>query len=213
MKTEFPPIPELQARLSGVELRNGAGSCVDDGMCAMQAVAWLGGEIKDGHLTDAPQCACRVVRPWVISANDNWSKMDRQKLLAIVPLLVGSRASLDVEVKRMYHFADFAIRTAVPFILEKAGWPDLAARLRAVERVTDNATAERAKPEVLSVRDVLRSGALARARALARALDRALDLDLALDLALALARARALDLDQYADLVIEAVKGALAITE
>jgi len=162
MNAELLKIKKPTSLPEGLELRRGAGSTIAEGMCVMQATAWLAGEIdKHGHLTDSPECACRVVRRFVIRCNDDWSKENRQKLIAIIPLLIGSRASPEVESKRGFYFADFAVRTMLPWLCDKAKKPELAAKLRALTPVADRATAELARQEARSARDVLRSAAYA----------------------------------------------------
>ncbi len=202
----------LDPRLAGVVLRNGAGETLDRGMCAMQAVAWLGGEIdRRGHLTDAPKCACRVVRRFVISCNDRFGEADRQKLLAIVPALVGSRASEEIERKRAYSFADFAVRTLLPWLCDKLGRAAEGARLRALGKVTDRATAELARQEARSVCDILRAAAAAYAAAAYAADAAAAAADAAADAAAYAAAAAARS--EVADLCVSAIKTALEIVE
>lgn len=153
-------IETLRARLAGVKLRHGAGEYspkqdepLNGHACAMQAVAWLANEAW----SDAPACACRVVRRFVIKCNDDWDEANRQKLLEIVPLLVGSRATPEVESRRRYFFADWAIRILLPNLLDRLKRGAEAARLRAVGPVTDRASAEHARQEARSVRDGLRT--------------------------------------------------------
>jgi hypothetical protein len=196
----------IDPRLAGVVLRDGAGAYVEDGMCAMQAVAWLAGEVKDGHLTDAPACACRVIRGFVIRCNDRWTGEERQALLPLIPLLVGSVASADVMQKRRYFFADFAIRTVLPWLCDKLNRRPEGERLRALTPVSDRATAELARAEARSLRATFRAAAAAAAAAADAAAD---DAAAAADDAAAAAR-KAIR-KEIVDLCVRAIREAIAI--
>jgi hypothetical protein len=72
-------------------LRRGAHASADDGMCAMEMVAWLAGEAH----TDEPLCACPVIAAFVRAVNDalpSDAARDRH-LRPLVPRFVGTRGT------------------------------------------------------------------------------------------------------------------------
>ena len=72
-----------------VKLRPFAHGAPSDGMCAMEAVAFIAGEPH----TDAPQCASPVVAAVVRTWNDVLPDRQRQALKPYVPRMVGSRGT------------------------------------------------------------------------------------------------------------------------
>ena len=120
-------------------LRRGAHASADDGMCAMEMVAWLAGEAH----TDEPLCACPVIAAFVRAVNDalpDDAARDRH-LRPLVPLLVGTRGSAADERHRGYLVADALVRRFAPHLLARRGWRDEAAALRALPAVRSAADA------------------------------------------------------------------------
>ena len=76
-------------------LRRGAGGSYDNGLCVMEAVAWLNGE----KVTDTPECACPLLGGFAIYINDKLSHDDRQKLLPLALNLVGTRSEEHIDVR------------------------------------------------------------------------------------------------------------------
>ena len=79
----------MSINLDTLVLRHGSHADRDNGVCAMEAVAWLAGLPH----TDAPSCACPVIRAFVISLNDRMDDQNRQKLKAYLPRIIGTRTS------------------------------------------------------------------------------------------------------------------------
>ena len=71
-----------------LELRSGSGGGWENGLCVMEAAAWLGGETA----TDKPECACPVLGRFAISLNDKLNDKNRQQLLPLALDMVGSRS-------------------------------------------------------------------------------------------------------------------------
>ena len=116
-------------KLTAFELQGGSHKSADDGLCAMEAVAWLEG-VKH---SDSPSCTCPVIAAFVRSINDRMPDSDRQKLVAYLPRLVGT-VSPEHEQERAEYLAWHAITVVVPGVLERAGLKHHAATLRGLGR-------------------------------------------------------------------------------
>jgi hypothetical protein len=97
MTTSFPSVLPLIG-LEGILLKSGAHSRREDGVCALEAVAWLAGEPHSDH----PQCACPVIGAFLRSWNDSLpDEAVRTALLRpLLPLLIGTRSTRAVELTR-----------------------------------------------------------------------------------------------------------------
>src|SRR5271165_6416658 len=95
---------ERLAKLDTLTLDHGSHTDFDDGMCAMEAVAWLAGE----EHTDHPACVCPVIGAMMRSANDRMGQgpeADERRARVLRPLLpdiIGSRRDQKVEQQRMW---------------------------------------------------------------------------------------------------------------
>lgn len=108
-------------------LRRGHTDNPADGACAMDAVNWL----VHGEHGDQPQCACPVIRAYIIPGNDAMPYDVRQRLLDYLPRIAGSRSQAH-ETERMRVVVLGALRIFVPRTLDAAGFHSLAAVLRAI---------------------------------------------------------------------------------
>ncbi len=154
-------IPERLAALGTIHLGKGSHSSYESGHCAMEVVAWLAGL---GH-TDAPECASPVLQTYVISLNDTWGDVDRQRLVPYLPRVVGTAGDSQDEA-RAYLALDWLIRTYTPAWLDLAGLTVEAQALRGLRRIVDRAAAQAAG---LVVRDAQTKAAQAASQAAARA--------------------------------------------
>ena len=133
-------------RSEALNLTYGKHTSREDGMCLMEAVAFLAGE---GH-SDQPVCACPVIAAYGRALNDRMGegrKGDTLRAEYLAPLasrLVGTRSTPEVERRRVYLFADRAVRLFAPSTLESAGLADEAASLRALPEIVDEKTARTA---------------------------------------------------------------------
>lgn len=129
----FTIIPErLEKLLKGeVFLHPEGHSSFDDGHCAMEVVSWLAGL----GFTDTPRCASRVLGDAVISYNDYTNDEDRQLLVPILPLTVGTRND-GKDPARRYIGADHLLRVAFPLVLEFTGRTEQATMLRELPVIT-----------------------------------------------------------------------------
>ena len=137
-----------QERLAGVSsLGKGSHSPTDGEMCVMEAVAYVAGE----PWSDAPQCACPVITAFMVSWNDSLSSdTERDRLLKpLIPLIVGTRSTKEVEKRRSYMALDWMIRVYTPKWLDMV--PALRAHaktLRELEAIADMAGATAAGVKV-----------------------------------------------------------------
>jgi hypothetical protein len=92
----------------------------------MDAVNWL----VHGKHGDQPECACPVIGAYVIRGNDAMPDDVRQRLIAYLPRIAGSR-SADHEAARLRVMVMAAVRVFAPHALDAAGLHDHAATLRA----------------------------------------------------------------------------------
>ncbi|MEQ1633109.1 MAG: hypothetical protein ABL997_12100 [Planctomycetota bacterium] len=123
-------------------LRRGAHDRRDDGMCAMEMVAWLAGE----QHSDEPRCACPVIAAFVRAFNDLLpDDAARTRLLRpLVPRFVNTRGPEGQAQRRGFHVADASVRRLLPHLLHKQGFQDAAAALAALPPVTDASSARSA---------------------------------------------------------------------
>ena len=103
--------------LATITLKSGSHATREEGVCAMEAVAWLAGEPH----SDAPECASPVIAAFLRSWNDNLpTDEDRQRLLRpLVPLVIGTRADNATELWRSYMALDWLVRVHTPAWLRR----------------------------------------------------------------------------------------------
>ena len=147
MSITYTPIPERVAALGTMTLAKGSHDSRDEGMCAMEAVAFLAGL---GH-TDAPECASPVMRAYTIGLNDAWPDEQRQRLVPYLPRMVGTAGDSHDEA-RSYLALDWLVRTYTPAWLDLAGLSDEARALRNLPQIVDLAAAAAAGPVVREAR-------------------------------------------------------------
>jgi hypothetical protein len=111
--------------LTVFHLKVGGHYTPDEGLCFMEAAAWLAGETH----SDRPDCVCPVIGAYTRVINDNLDDVARQKLVAYLPRVIGTR-SPEHEQERAEYLAWQAIRVFAPIALDIAGLPKDAANLR-----------------------------------------------------------------------------------
>lgn len=134
----------MHPAIDDVPLRAGAHATRDDGMCAMEMVAWLAGEPH----SDEPGCACPVIGALVRACNDAMSDLQRNRYLRpLVPVLVGTRATAAVERARGLVVVDALVRSLLPLRLRRerrVAEAKLLEELPAIVRLEDARAALRA---------------------------------------------------------------------
>jgi hypothetical protein len=141
-----------ESKLADITLEYGSHGSRKAGMCAMEAVAFLANEPH----SDAPKCACPVVASLIRRFNDRLPD-DETRTRLLRPLLVklvGSRSTPEVERKRAYLAADWAVRECTPLALESAKLTDEAAKLRALPPLVDAESARVGKEAARAARKV-----------------------------------------------------------
>src|SRR5438132_9704411 len=109
----------------------------DHEFCAMEAVAWLAGEVHN----DAPKCASPVIRSFVTTWNDRTTDAERQRLIPYLARLADSTATQPVEIRRAFLFADYAVRVFAPIAFRAIGKTKAAVTLERLDQITNKKTA------------------------------------------------------------------------
>ena len=128
-----------------IKLVHGEGS-PETGACWMSAIRMYEG----GSWGDRPDCVCPVIRNLCVALNDSFgegAEADRLRGEFIGPHLfdvVGTRAGLETMLKRSFLCADRAVRVFAPIGLRAAGLEAEAAKLGALQPITDQETARAA---------------------------------------------------------------------
>jgi hypothetical protein len=138
------------AELDRFVIARGGHADLEAGACAMELVSWLAGE----EFSDHPKCTSKVIGGFVIRWSDAMNDEDRQILKPLLPRLVGTAGTAELERIRAYMAADWASRTAVPIWLRACGMKDEAEQLERLTAVADRATAEEASKALRLVRDI-----------------------------------------------------------
>jgi len=134
----------MQRLIEQLPLQRGAHPTRDDGMCAMEMVAWLAGEAH----SDEPECACPVLAALVRACNDAMSDRSRNRYLRpLVPQLVNTRGSAAIQRERGLLAVDALVRRLLPMWFERhhrAAEAKLLRELPPVERLENVRAAHRA---------------------------------------------------------------------
>ena len=136
----------MEVEMTDYTLTYGKHDTRDEGMCLMEAVAYLAGEPH----TDEPACACPILTAYAVRVNDAMGKgsygdaLRARYLHDLAPMLVGSKSTPEVEQARLYVLADHAVRVFAPLALESIGLNDEAARLRTIGAVVDKQSVAKA---------------------------------------------------------------------
>src|SRR6267142_3594970 len=108
-------IQNWEERLRELDLKSGSHQKRDDGVCVMEAVAWL----RNQEHTDRPVCVSPVMATFFRSWNDGLpSDAERNRLLKpLIPVIVDTVANKAVELRRSYMALDWLIRVNAPAFL------------------------------------------------------------------------------------------------
>jgi hypothetical protein len=168
--------------LDDLSLKRGAHHSADQGMCIMEAVAFMAGE----RFSDRPECACPIIAAILRRWNDRVGNTYRQELKRYIPLLIGSKSTPEVETKRAWMAVDWEIRVSFPMFLEIIKLNAHADKLRNLSEIKDRATFDAIRPMVYAAREAAHEVRcdINKRYPLALAIDIAIDNDNALDIAL-----------------------------
>lgn len=136
------------SELDRITLRRGSHAPGGE-MCVMEAVAFVAGEPWSDH----PACASRVLGEFLRSWNDALDDEDRDLLLKpLIPRLVGTAASDEIEVARSWLALDWLVRTYASALLRRAGMTEHASSVSALPELTDKASMNAALPVIKAAR-------------------------------------------------------------
>ena len=110
----------------------------DSTWCLMEAVAYVAGE----SWSDSPECTCPVLASYGRALNDYMPDDQRQRLIPLIPKLIGTKAGREVELRRAYLLVDVAVRGLAPMALRAAHLDEEAHNLASLPEIT-NAVAAR----------------------------------------------------------------------
>jgi len=142
-------ITERLSEVLTTSLDSGGHKNISDGMCVMEAVAYVAGEPWSDH----PACACPVISTFLRSWNDALPDEQRTDLLRpMIPLMVGTRSTPSVEQRRATMAADWLVRVHTPAWLRLAGLTVQADALAGLPEITDFAQCPWLMPALNAVR-------------------------------------------------------------
>src|SRR4051812_33810713 len=128
-----PVVQDRLLKLAGLSLKSGSHA-EDSEMCVMEAVAFVAGE----PWSDAPKCACPVISTFLRNWNDSLrTDTDRDRLLKpLIPRLIDTKGSPELEEKRSLMCADWLVRVNTPAWLRLAGLTVHADALASLPEIT-----------------------------------------------------------------------------
>lgn len=130
MKKEILELEKLPIEvLPELRLLSGSHNSRAEGLCVMEAAAWLAGQPH----SDAPPCVCGSLRDFLMKWNDGLpSDDDRTRLLVpLIPLIVGTNHSAALELRRRQEIWKWTLTESTPAWLEASGLHKEADALRA----------------------------------------------------------------------------------
>jgi hypothetical protein len=130
-------IAERLAVIDGMQLSCGAHRSIEQGVCALEAVAFIAGEPWSDH----PQCVSNVIASFMRSWNDAMPDADRQMLKPLIPMVVGTRTTTNDDQTRAWMATDWLARECAPAWLRLAGLTEHADTLEQLAPVLSARTA------------------------------------------------------------------------
>ncbi len=126
--------PKRLEAILQLPLGSGSHKNFDDGMCVMEAVAYVAGE----PFSDHPKCASPVLSAFLRQFNDRLpnDKLRTELLGPLVPKLVGSKASPAVEEKRRWFIVNWLVHDFTPKWFELANKGAQARKMRELPEIT-----------------------------------------------------------------------------
>ena len=105
------------SHLSGVTLKKGSHELPSEGSCVMEVAALVAGYewVPINGPRHLPPCMSKTIGAFLIYLNDTMRDHERQSLLPFVTRMAGTRASADVEQKRMIAILS---HTAKPLLVD-----------------------------------------------------------------------------------------------
>lgn len=157
--------------LDAIVLARGNHETREDGVCAMELVAWMAGEEHSDH----PACVSPVLSTFLRRWNDDLDDVGRQRLKPYLRRVIGTAGDGHDET-RGWMLTDWMVRVHTPAWLDLAGITAPAAALRGLPAITDicsmtvcSGTLEWARKDSAAAWAAARAAAWDAARAAARA--------------------------------------------
>ncbi len=150
-----PCPPDMVATLTDrYPLRPGSHSSREDGLCAMEMVAWLAGE----EHSDEPACACPILSAYARCMNDLLpdNEARRKHLRPMVPRMVNSNLGEATATARAFLAADCTARFLAALQLARLSRIDAGQQLRLLPEIKDRVGATIALGELRRVGPELR---------------------------------------------------------
>ena len=144
--------------LMAIWLKIGAHDNFDQGMCVMEASAWLAHE----PWSDKPLCVSPVLGTFLRLWNDQLDEITRQKLKPYAARVVGTAGDGHDEW-RGWICVDWLARTNLPMWLDLAGLDKHATAVRSLAEIIDGASADAARPILSAAESVTGAAAWAAA--------------------------------------------------
>jgi hypothetical protein len=142
-------LPDRLAQVMQRDLNSGGHNDFESGFCVMEAVSYVAGE----PWSDIPQCACPVIATFLRGWNDALPDDLRTDLLrGLIPRLVGTKSTPEVELKRSLLAADWLVRIHTPAWLRLAGLNAQAESLSGLPEITAMAQVPGINPAIEAVR-------------------------------------------------------------
>ena len=135
-------------------LAKGKHSTAEDGLCLLEATAWLAGEPH----TDHPACASLVAGGIGRRLNDIADDETRQLLLPYAPLLIGTRGD-GLDKLRANRWITWSRGTRLPRLLDALDQPVHATTLRDMPPVDGVESMRAGRAVIIGIRDQLRTEA------------------------------------------------------
>ena len=130
-----------------LRLGNGSHQGPDEGVCLMEAVAWLA---REPH-SDEPKCVCPVLGAFGRGLNDRLDIERRQRLKPLIPALVGTASDGQAEA-RGFMAMDWIVRTYTPAWLRLARLDTDAEGLESLPEIVHMETLDAARGRLGAVR-------------------------------------------------------------
>ena len=146
----------MKRTLTGVSLRPGCHETREEGVCAMEAAAWLAGEPH----SDKPKCVSLMISRFMRSWNDALpNNADRDRLLLpLIPRILNTATGLDDDRTRSYLAMDWLVRVCTVSWLEvSASLEPYAQSLSGCEPIVSAATFSTAEPLIAAARSAARA--------------------------------------------------------
>jgi hypothetical protein len=141
-------------RFMDINLKKGGHKSAEEGMCLLEAVSYVAGE----PFSDHPPCVDPVLGAYGRTVNDWMTDEERQLLVPLIPKLVGTACDHTVSLRRAMLICDGTVRQILPLAFDPI-LPDVAAKLRALDQVQDEASAWAAESAAASARSAAASAA------------------------------------------------------